>query len=147
MPVIYLSQTLPQGFSGLPSDVGRATLIDAGLHDLTTPKMHSTHITICLVGSCPTFSPLLHLIWRSGYFLLHYSTLADGFLLGSRTLCVARTFLSCLHTSDKPADCFSVAKVRKLTGLCVCRVGNISKWYWKSLVMNANLSVRVVNCG
>ena len=29
----------------------------------------------------------------SGNFLLHYSTLADSFLLGSRMLCVARTFL------------------------------------------------------
>ena len=57
--VIYLIPASPQGFSGLPSDVGRATLVDAGLHDLTTPKMHSTHIAMRLVGSCPTFSPLL----------------------------------------------------------------------------------------
>ena len=56
--VIYLSRQSPDGFSGLPSDMGRATLIGAGLHDLTTPKMHSTHIAIRLVGSYPTFSPL-----------------------------------------------------------------------------------------
>ena len=30
---------------------------------------------------------------HGGYFLLRYSTLADSFLLGSRMLCVARTFL------------------------------------------------------
>ena len=90
MSVIYLRPLLPINSSGLPSDVGRATLVDAGLHDLTTPKMHSSHITMRLVGSYSTFSPLLQ---RSGYFLLHYSTLTDSFLLGSRMLCVARTFL------------------------------------------------------
>ena len=39
--VIYLIPASPQGFSGLPSDVGRATLVNAGLHDLTTPKTYS----------------------------------------------------------------------------------------------------------
>ena len=39
--VIYLRLLSPTSSSGPPSDVGRATLIDAGLHDLTTPKMHS----------------------------------------------------------------------------------------------------------
>ena len=56
--VIYLRLPSPTGSSGPPSDVGRATLVDAGLHDLTTPKMHSPYITIRLVGSYPTFSPL-----------------------------------------------------------------------------------------
>ena len=36
----------------------RHKVIGAGLHDLTTPKMHSPHIAIRLVGSYPTFSPL-----------------------------------------------------------------------------------------
>lgn len=56
--VIYLRSLSPVSSSGLPSDVGRATLVNAGLHDLTTPKMHSPHIAIRLVGSYPTFSPL-----------------------------------------------------------------------------------------
>ena len=89
--VIYLHSLSPVSSSGLPSDVGRATLLNAGLHDLTTPKMHSPHIAIRLVGSYPTFSPLPP--GGGGYFLLHYSTLTDSFLLGSRMLCVARTFL------------------------------------------------------
>ena len=95
--VIYLRLLSPVGSSGLPSDVGRATLINAGLHDLTTPKMHSPHITIRLVGSYPTFSPLPFPERKGGYFLLHYSTLAGSFLLGSRMLCVARTFLLYTH--------------------------------------------------
>ena len=60
--VIYLRLLSPTGSSGLPSDVGRATLVDAGLHDLTTPKMHSTHIAIRLVSSYLTFSPLPFLV-------------------------------------------------------------------------------------
>ena len=114
MSVIYLILPSPTGSSGLPSDVGRATLVNAGLHDLTTPKMHSTYITICLVGSYPTFSPLLSLGREGGYFLLHYSILAVSFLLGSRMLCVARTFLFYRKgTSDKPTNCFQDAKVFK----------------------------------
>ena len=110
--VIYLILPSPTGSSGLPSDVGRATLVNAGLHDLTTPKMHSPHIAIRLVGSYPTFSPLPP--GGGGYFLLHYSTLTDSFLLGSRMLCVARTFLFYRKgTSDKPTNCFLDAKVFK----------------------------------
>ena len=106
--VIYLRLPSPTGSSGPPSDVGRATLVNAGLHDLTTPKMHSPHIAIRLVGSYPTFSPLPP--GGGGSFLLHGSTLADSFLLGSRMLCVARTFLLYRSTSDKPADCYSECK-------------------------------------
>ena len=51
------------------------------------------YVTIRLVGSYPTFSPLPLPEGSGGYFLLRYSTLADSFLLGSRMLCVARTFL------------------------------------------------------
>ena len=90
--VIYLRLASPSGSSGLPSDVGRATLLDAGLHDLTTPKMHSPYIAARLVGSYPAFSPLPPGP-GGGCFLLHCSVLAGSFLLGSRMLCVARTFL------------------------------------------------------
>ena len=116
MSVIYLRILSPISSSGLPSDVGRATLVDVGLHDLTTPKMHSTtchHVSGGL---------LLHLLTLTikdgGYFLLHYSAFANSFPLGSRMLYVARTFLFChrhqrqtvqllLHGKDK--DNFLVA--------------------------------------
>ena len=58
MPVIYLVRLSPDGFSGLPSDMGRATLMDAGLHDLTTPKTHGPCVATRPVGSYPAFSPL-----------------------------------------------------------------------------------------
>ena len=94
MSVIYLHSLFPISSSGLPSDVGRATLINAGLHDLTTPKMYSATCHHVPGGL------LLHLLTLTaprsgGYFLLHYSALADSFLLGSRMLYVARTFLFC----------------------------------------------------
>ena len=103
VPVIYLRCMSPYNFSGLPSDMGRATLVGAGLHDLTTPKMHSPHVAIRLVGSYPTFSPL-PCASQGGYFLLHYSTFADSFPLGSRMLYVARTFLFSLSApaTDRP---------------------------------------------
>lgn len=41
-----------------------------------------------------------------GYFLSHYSTLADSFPLGNMVLCVARTFLlPHKMTSDKTPCC------------------------------------------
>ncbi|MBR8706432.1 hypothetical protein IX307_000322 [Bacteroides pyogenes] len=62
------------------------------------------YVTIWLVGSYPTFSPLPLPERSGGFFLLRYSTLADSFLLGSRTLCVARTFLlhEIVHATDRP---------------------------------------------
>ena len=101
---------------------------NVGLHDLTTPKMHSPHVTMRLVGSYPTFSPLpgnlirfrgISLRKLGGYFLLHYSALADGFPLKSRMLCVARTFLFCLAASatDRPAA-FLCAKIWIIFGVC-----------------------------
>ena len=102
-PVIYLHPLSPMGSSGLPSDVGRATLVDAGLHDLTTPKMHSPTCHHAAGGL------LLHLLTltlpkQGGCFLLHYSTFADSFPLGSRMLYVARTFLFNLSApaTDRP---------------------------------------------
>ena len=72
--------------------MGRATLVDAGLHDLTTPKMYSSTCHHATGGL------LLHLLTLTapksgGCFLLHYSAFADSFLLGSGMLCAARTFL------------------------------------------------------
>ncbi len=101
--------------------MGRATLVGAGLHDLTTPKMHSPYVAIRLVSSYLTFSPLpgnpiSSLVGDSlgklgGCFLLHYSVFAGSFPLGSRMLYVARTFLFYqIGISDKPADCFTDCK-------------------------------------
>ena len=101
--------------SGLPSDVGRATLINAGLHDLTTPKMHSPTCHHAAGGL------LLHLLTltlkQGGYFLLHYSTFADSFPLGSRMLYVARTFLFCSTTSATDrSTAFRDAKINIFIG-------------------------------
>ena len=93
MPAIYLRLLSPTGSSGLPSDVGRATLIMSVYMTLQLLRRTARHVTMRLVGSYPTFSPLPLPERSGGYFLLRYSTLTDSFLLGSGTLCVARTFL------------------------------------------------------
>ena len=160
--VIYLRPLSPISSSGLPSDVGRATLVNAGLHDLTTPKMHSPHIAIRLVGSYPTFSPLPP--GGGGYFLLHYSTLTDSFLLGSRMLCVARTFLFyyIIMYQRQTDRLLSSCKGTQINGICAIivrillirvfgelseRAGRIVSVVTISLVMNVNLSDMPVNCG
>ena len=61
------------------------------------------HVTMRLVGSYPTFSPLP----RTGAVVFCYldCALTDIYPLGSAVLCVARTFLFRLATSaaDRPA--------------------------------------------
>ena len=132
--VIYLLLPSPTGSSGPPSDVGRATLLNAGLHDLTTPKMHSPYITIRLVGSYPTFSPLPP--GGGGYFLLHYSTLTDSFLLGSRMLCVARTFLF-YHYNNVPATdrptAFFVQRYANKRNLCYNCQDSFDSGVWETV--------------
>ena len=104
--VIYLSDVSPRHFSGLPSDMERATLITPVYMTLQllrrtarmspcdwwalTPPSHPYPVSRRNCGGC---------------FLLRYSTFADSFLLGSRMLCVARTFLFRLAASaaDRPA--------------------------------------------
>ena len=120
MPVIYLVRLSPDGFSGLPSDMGRATLMDAGLHDLTTPKTHGPCVATRPVGSYPAFSPLPPDCSGGGSFLLRYSTLADSFLLGSGMLCVARTFL--LHKLRKRQ---AGRLLRACKGTKTCRCGKV----------------------
>ena len=104
-PAIYLRLLSPAGSSGLPSDVGRATLIMSVYMTLQLLRRTARHVTMRLVGSYPAFSPLPRSEEQGGCFLLRYSTLTDGFLLGSRMLCVARTFLFRLAASaaDRPA--------------------------------------------
>ena len=107
--VIYLSGASPRHFSGLPSDMERATLITSVYMTLQLLRCTARRVATRLVSSYLTFSPLPLPDGRGGSFLLHYSTLADSFLLGSRMLCVARTFLL-RNASDKPADCFRLQK-------------------------------------
>lgn len=110
--VIYLSDVLPRHFSSLPSDMERAALITSVYMTLQLLRRTARHVAMRLVGSYSTFSPLPLPERRGGYFLLRYSTLADSFLLGSRMLCVARTFLFRLAASaaDRPAA-FQRAKI------------------------------------
>ena len=51
-------QTGSTGSSGLPSDVGRATLIMSVYMTLQLLRRTARHVTMRLVGSYPTFSPL-----------------------------------------------------------------------------------------
>ncbi|EDM20417.1 hypothetical protein BACCAC_02586 [Bacteroides caccae ATCC 43185] len=104
MSVIYLSDVSPRHFSGLPSDMERATLITPVYMTLQLLRRTARHVTMRLVGSYSTFSPLPLPERNGGYFLLRYSTLTDSFLLGSRMLCVARTFLlhENVHATDRP---------------------------------------------
>ena len=112
--VIYLSRMLPYRLQRSTLRHGASSSHSVGLHDLTTPKTHSPCVTTRLVGSYPTFSPLPMPKDTGGYFLLRYSTLADSFLLGSRMLYVARTFLIRRSVSDRPTGCFCPAKIRFL---------------------------------
>ena len=58
VPAIYLRLLSPTGSSGLPSDVGRATLIMSVYMTLQLLRRTARHVTMRLVGSYPTFSPL-----------------------------------------------------------------------------------------
>jgi len=58
MPVIYLSGMSPYHFSGLPSDMERATLITPVYMTLQLLRRTARHVTMRLVGSYPAFSPL-----------------------------------------------------------------------------------------
>ena len=95
--VIYLSDKSPCHFSGLPSDMERAALLTPVY--MTLQHLRRTDL-ICHHTAGRLLPHLLTLTTspkrNGGYFLLRYSTLADSFLLGSRLLFVARTFL--LHT-------------------------------------------------
>jgi len=79
--VIYLSDVSPRHFSGLPSDMERATLITPVYMTLQLLRRTARHVTMRLVGSYSTFSPLPLPERNGGYFLLRYSTLTDSFLL------------------------------------------------------------------
>ena len=58
VPVIYLSDMSPCHFSGLPSDMERATLITPVYMTLQLPRRTARHVTMRLVGFYSTFSPL-----------------------------------------------------------------------------------------
>ena len=52
------SIVLPSGSGGQPSHPRHYSRDIAGIRELSTSGVHSTHVAIRLVGSCPTFSPL-----------------------------------------------------------------------------------------
>jgi|GEM_PF-846451 len=62
---------------------------------------------------------------RDGYFLLHFYTLADIFLLGSMVLCVARTFLPPLGFAHQPA----VFKGDDGTACCIAKIVNYPHFF------------------
>ena len=122
------------------------------------------HVTMRLVGSYSTFSPLPLPERNGGYFLLRYSTLTDSFLLGSRMLCVARTFLFyyIIMYQRQTDRLLSSCKGTQINGICAIivrillirvfgelseRAGRIVSVVTISLVMNVNLSDMPVNCG
>ena len=112
--VIYLSDVLPRHFSSLPSDMERAALITSVYMTLQLLRRTARHVAMRLVGSYSTFSPLPLPERRGGCFLLRYSTLADSFLLGSRMLCVARTFLLHETCTRQTGQLLYAAKIRHL---------------------------------
>ena len=73
-----------------------------GILDIATHKAYGDAIAGYPGGLLPRLFTLIR-IAPDGYFLLCYSTLADGFPLGSMALCVARTFLSQqVAATDRP---------------------------------------------
>ncbi len=104
--VIYLSRQSPDGFSGLPSDMGRATLLTSVYMTLQLPRRTALVSPQAWWALTPPSHPYPDILAeRGGCFLLRYSTLADSFLLGSGMLCVARTFLvrTEAQATDRPA--------------------------------------------
>ena len=83
----------PYGFSGLPSDMERATLLTPVYMTLQLPRRTALVSPQGWWALTPPSHPCLRSDSAGGSFLLRDSTLADGFLLGSGMLCVARTFL------------------------------------------------------
>ena len=87
---------------------GRSRRI-AGLHELSSSGVHSTHVAMRLVSSYLAFSPLPPC--GGGRSLLHVLALADFYPLGSGVPYAARTFLlpatRRAQTSGKPSHCFS----------------------------------------
>lgn len=82
----------------------------AGIHGFATHKVHSYR---CHHQYWWALTPPFHpYSLRSGYFLLYYYSLSTIFPLGSMALCVARTFLSSLRSSDRT--------------VCRCKDRNIS---------------------
>lgn len=104
LTVIYPGLRLPTVSSCLPSGMGRAVLV--------SPVYLALQPVVCTAGGVAFAAGELlpHLLTltssrRGGYFLLHSSTLANSFLLGSGMLCAARTFLLRLMSTatDRPS--------------------------------------------
>ena len=97
-------------------------------------------------------------------YIQHKTTLTDSFLLGSRMLCVARTFLFyyIIMYQRQTDRLLSSCKGTQINGICAIivrillirvfgelseRAGRIVSVVTISLVMNVNLSDMPVNCG
>ena len=120
LPFIYAC-CHQQALAVYPPTWGRATLIMSvymTLQLLRRTALVSPQDRWALTPpSHPYHNPGRH----GGYFLLRYSTLADSFLLGSRMLCVARTFLF-YHYNNVPATdrptAFFVQRYANKRNLC-----------------------------
>lgn len=75
------------------------------------------------------------IVTAGGYFLLHWFTLTDDFLLRSRMLYVARTFLLHLkkrmHTASRPTDSYVTRRYKKIN-VYECRM--LKKMYFCRLM-------------
>ena len=116
VPVLYLLRRLPYGSSILPSIVlcsdGQPS--DDGIRELAAPRWNSLTITRQLVVSYTTFSPLpIFNQSMAVVFFYQYLLSPIASIFGSGAPCAARTFLSCLFTSDRTRTLLSACKINK----------------------------------
>ena len=112
-----------------PAWTGRPLVVFAGLHELSAPGMYSTNVTIGLVGSYSTFSPLL---WRAERLFSSTSTdPCEPLSVRKRgTLCcpdfpLAQICLGDIWASGRPACCLiSAAKVQIKSIILLLADGN-----------------------
>ena len=84
-----------------------------GLRELAASRWHSPQITLWLVVSYTTFSPLPS-FRRAVVFFCHILLSPIASTFGSGASCAARTFLLPQRTSGRPERCFLTAKLINL---------------------------------
>lgn len=146
MLVIYLEPVLPQASIVLPSSSdGPPSLLFAGIHELSTPGMHSIDVTTNLVGSYPAFSPLPSL--RRRLFSSAFTDPCESLSVRKRDALCCPDFplvyssaepngSGILSTSDKPFNCFPAAKLNNIF--------KMRKWFL-SLFLRENRRTRKQN--
>lgn len=127
----------------LINQVGRATLIDDGILELTASSRYSPQITLRLVVSYITFSPLPSIMRLAVIFFYLNLLLPIACIFASGVLYAARTFLS-QDIMDKyilPAIelkhccpvifflCLSVSFVRSLSSSQICDIISTLRWH------------------